>query len=583
MEESADPKPPSPSKQPPPEDSPEPPTPQPLKINSFHLQYQSDLYTTPKNNSISPRKHAIKSKSLDIPITTDFRKCIKEFECEQNASELRDTVEDPPTREPGNQADLPGQPSKLKNLLLRYFPYYVSIPNKLRPKYPGNRLELLFYEPLFLKNGTSLYNALFGLELAIFFFFIMFYDQLIGSSKGFTEALAKNRFAGEMVCVIVLIIGVILFNRVCYTKKFSVLNHKVQIAGGLGRSSQKELKKSESYNIYWDHSNLSVSPTPASKESGGEPEPEPQKTSFKLLSNKHSLTFRFVVHVVLVGVLHYFFFFVMPQKNKSTFSSLTIANVCYSLFFVYFSLSALQIRDGFCPNDLFTIYKREIPVLENALRHVYRSVPFIFEIKSAIDWCTTDTSLDLFQWIKLEEARLHLFLVKYQMQLRKKYTQPIQFSYKITGWFFLFFLVGIAIFPLFLFSSLNPNYSVAAPFAASLRLDLLTSQDGIDRTFNLFSTQTEDVSSISKEQFSKLKKFLADDLDIKDEELQSQVSKIRFDAFPADDWQISLPKKQQLISILQQSLKVEAKDPSKCRRPNSQSSSRRSFSRWPGL
>jgi hypothetical protein len=261
-----------------------------------------------------------------------------------------------------------------------------------------------------------------------------------------------------------------------------------------------------------------------------------------------------------VLVLHYFFFIVIPQKNKESFSALPIAKLCYSLFFAYFALTALQIRHGFCPNDSSDSNKKKISVFENVLRQVYRSVPFIFEIKSAIDWSTTETSLDMFQWIKLEEAKLHLLLVKYQMQLRKTYTQPIQFQFKIYGWLFLFFLVGIAVFPLFLFSSLNPNYSVASPFKATLSLDLLTSDENIDRSFNLFSTTSEDITVISDSQFSNFKKYLIDDSDVQDDELKSQVSNVRFDSFPSDSWTLSTPKKEQLIQILQNSLKAEAKD-----------------------
>jgi hypothetical protein len=93
-----------------------------------------------------------------------------------------------------------------------------------------------------------------------------------------------------------------------------------------------------------------------------------------------------------------------------------------------------------------------------------------------------------------------------------------------------------------------------------LSLDLLTSDENIDRSFNLFSTTSEDITVISDSQFLSFKKYLIDDSDVQDDELKSQVSNVRFDSFPSDSWTLSTPKKEQLIQILQNSLKAEAKD-----------------------
>lgn len=433
----------------------------------------------------------------------------------------------------------------LKNLFLRYFPYYSLTSDYEQTDDVENRLKAVLFEPLFLKNGISLYTPLFSLELGIFFFFIIFYDHVIGSSKGFAEALAKNRFAGEMVCVIVVIIVVILVNRVCYTKKFSVLSHSDQ-------PDNLFHQKSESYKIY-----LAQQPTIRSSRRLA------NSNSNEGSLNQHSLLLRSLVHVILVFVLHYFFFIVLPQKNKETFAALPITKLCYALFFFYFALSAVQIRDGFCPNSSSNSNKGTIAWYENSLRQIYRTVPFIFEIKCAIDWSTTETSIDLIQWIKLEEARLHLLLVKYQMQLRRRYDRPIQTFYKVTGLGFLIILVGVAVFPIFLFSSLNPNYSVASPLNASLSLDLLTSKNGVNHSFNIFGTTSEDINPLSDSQFDRFRESLKEDSDVQEDELKSQVSNVRFDSFPSNSWSVSLPKKKELIKILENSVKLETDDPSK--------------------
>ena len=46
---------------------------------------------------------------------------------------------------------------------------------------------------------------------------------------------------------------------------------------------------------------------------------------------------------------------------------------------------------------------------------VYRSMPFVFEIRSVLDWAATETSLDLFMWLKLEDIYASLFKAKCEM------------------------------------------------------------------------------------------------------------------------------------------------------------------------
>ena len=459
-----------------------------------------------------------------------------------------------PSLSKNSNLDLSEQHSKLEMLFLRTFPYYINPQTWYEPKDTANKLEKLLIEPLFIKNGVDLYSVLFCLELCIFVFFIMFYDRLIGSSGSFAQSLAKNRFTGEMVGVIVIIIIVILINRICCTKKFTNLDHTSK------SNPQTSLESHNIYNMIYSSEKEEES---TSLMKSYEKETRPQKkVEKKQTTSKHALTLRFLVHLILVLIIHYFFFIKIPEKNKMEFSSLPAAKLCYSLFFIYFALSAIQIHNGFSPNDSSDSQKKEISIFENSLRHVYKAVPFIFEIKSVIDWSTTETSLDLFQWIKLEDAKLNLFVVKYQMECRRKYQQPIQFRLKLSmGWCFLLLLVGIAIFPLFLFSSLNPNYHVAFPLQGSLSLQIVTIQEDQEHQFELFSTITRNVSNISDIKFNEFKNYLNTDTDIKEDELKKQISNLKFDPIPERSWDLSPPRKKQLKTLLSNSIRTEVSDP----------------------
>ena len=42
----------------------------------------------------------------------------------------------------------------------------------------------------------------------------------------------------------------------------------------------------------------------------------------------------------------------------------------------------------------------------------YLAIPFIFELRSIIDWTFTTTALDVFQWIKLAQIQANLYVAK---------------------------------------------------------------------------------------------------------------------------------------------------------------------------
>lgn len=40
------------------------------------------------------------------------------------------------------------------------------------------------------------------------------------------------------------------------------------------------------------------------------------------------------------------------------------------------------------------------------------AVPFLFELRTVMDWMWTDTSMTVFDWIKMEDIFAHIFQLK---------------------------------------------------------------------------------------------------------------------------------------------------------------------------
>ncbi|PNH02555.1 Protein PIEZO, partial [Tetrabaena socialis] len=42
--------------------------------------------------------------------------------------------------------------------------------------------------------------------------------------------------------------------------------------------------------------------------------------------------------------------------------------------------------------------------------NIFYSLPFLFEIRTLLDWTATTTSLDFYSWLKVEDIRSSLFI-----------------------------------------------------------------------------------------------------------------------------------------------------------------------------
>ena len=105
----------------------------------------------------------------------------------------------------------------------------------------------------------------------------------------------------------------------------------------------------------------------------------------------------------------------------------------------------------------------------------YLAIPFIFELRTLIDWTFTTTALDAFQWIKLAQIQANMYVAKC---VNKDYMER-ELGTRIKKWekilvgfglvlFILFMLVG----PIILFSSLNPIAVIDNPTGGQLKATL---------------------------------------------------------------------------------------------------------------
>lgn len=67
-----------------------------------------------------------------------------------------------------------------------------------------------------------------------------------------------------------------------------------------------------------------------------------------------------------------------------------------------------------------SIFSRDTSLVYRISFNIYRALPFLYELRSVIDWTFTSTSLDIFQWFKMEDAYANLYSVKSEMNDRRE-------------------------------------------------------------------------------------------------------------------------------------------------------------------
>lgn len=89
----------------------------------------------------------------------------------------------------------------------------------------------------------------------------------------------------------------------------------------------------------------------------------------------------------------------------------------------------------------------------------FMAIPFIFELKTFIDWTFTRTALDVFQWFNLTATHAELYIA-HSLQGRmqsKPLGKPIPNIMKvILGFFGQVLIILLIAGPLLLFSTFNP-------------------------------------------------------------------------------------------------------------------------------
>uniref|UniRef100_A0A915KAT0 Piezo non-specific cation channel R-Ras-binding domain-containing protein n=1 Tax=Romanomermis culicivorax TaxID=13658 RepID=A0A915KAT0_ROMCU len=137
---------------------------------------------------------------------------------------------------------------------------------------------------------------------------------------------------------------------------------------------------------------------------------------------RKNIVARLVFQHLLVLLVHVWIFFALPAITDRSIQF--AAQLWYFVKCVYFLLSAWQIRNGY-PSRIFgNLLTKKYNLLNYSLFTGFMAAPFLFELRTLIDWIWTDTCMPLFDFFTMENIYSVIYRIKCMRKMEKDYPVP---------------------------------------------------------------------------------------------------------------------------------------------------------------
>lgn len=449
--------------------------------------------------------------------------------------------------------------------------YIKSAPKKksfLERLLPRNKEE---------KPGKDFYFFTIIIQMFIFIYIFCFFTRMDGNTQDISQALRSNQFQGRMVVSLMFQLSIIIAERYFYVSRTSQAfkdaqeTEKVTQAIEKARNSIKtptgRFRSSTAWGEEIKIRSTSFSVSNLSK--GHFESVNPLTPTLNEDSRRLPMYFRLYIHISLLIIVHFVVFWYLPINGNQAafgtyycniqeineldrcndFESNHFIQYFYLLYLIYLVFAGLQIKYSLPSFSKVTFpFMRSSEPMNYYIFKGYRSSPFLFEIRTLMDWIFTTTSLNLFQWFKFEDIYAQLFInecSQRSLNYKDHGDRVPKLEKCYMGVCGLLIILVIILLPLLIFSTLNPITELNPVISASL--DVNFEYNG--RRFNLYTIASADkLMNISEEawnyeyEFTKIPSLISEDRNL--------MQKI---VMPSDSdtiWTITPPGKRKLCDIV---------------------------------
>ncbi|CAI2386722.1 unnamed protein product [Moneuplotes crassus] len=381
------------------------------------------------------------------------------------------------------------------------------------------------------KPGYDFYNFGVIFQFLVVIYILFFFSQMTGEYEELSETFKFKRFRTEMIFFMFVQIMLILLDRFFY-----ISNTFDQIKSDSDESGSEDINVLNS-------------------------------------ENRHNLL-KLLIYYFLVILVHATVIWYFPLTGNYKISEQIYCDSngpCndlqdniflwgfYILYLGYFCMTALQFRYGLPEiRKGHFMYERVSFFYTQAFRFFFW-IPFLFEVKTFIDWTFTKTSLKIWKWFTFETIYSEFYEAKIGevMDKDRKIGELQSWFEKLTlGIPGILFCLGLILAPLIIFSSLNPIAELNLVKGAGIELNIELEEG--KSLYNLFATTVaNEIRNLTEEEFGLLNFRKYKELRISDHSLYQRVEML-----PYSDriWNLSPPAIRKMKEYFEKAMKTNSSE-----------------------
>lgn len=263
-----------------------------------------------------------------------------------------------------------------------------------------------------------------------------------------------------------------------------------------------------------------------------------------------SIRGKMILQFVLLIIIHILFFVIYYQLLKiSNDVGIVVLQFLIFISFIYLLISSFQIQNGYPPYTYKEYLMRDGKIYYYSYT-VYRIIPFLYEMKTLIDWTFTPTTLVYNSWMKLEDIKSTLFVRRFNIisiakQNRKVGTAQGKISKFILGFCLFVGLALLLFFPLFFFSDVNPALTYNWVDQIDIDLTIPGWSSIYHKNFRILEPESKGITFTEEmsKNFSQARHFT-------DFEAGESIQVVKSTSYSDEYWPISAPSRNSLADVL---------------------------------
>ena len=421
------------------------------------------------------------------------------------------------------------------------------------------------------KPGAIYYPLFTTILMLIIIYLILFYTNMDRDYTFQATSSSSTQFSGVMVIWVFIYVIFAVIDRIIYIRQsrdklqFEYKYYHIKTGELVSPDEREEIEQSV-YNEFPELQKKKHFEIPLFHIETLE-----QKYNVVIIQNEppnYPLIAKFVMNIVITILVHAMVFFFLPmygnmKLNNSVYCSKTDEfcndfhkNIWIILFYLlnvlYLFASSLQIKHGYLDMTPKSLIKYDYTAFHANLHTVYKKIPFLYELKLAIDWTFTPTSLDIFQWNTFESV-YDLFYAT-QCGNSEPNEDPVgtpipKLKKSYLGAPIFIGIIVLLIGPLLLFSNLNPTNELNNITGASIELQISIKEGNLYKNYTLF--KNDHVDSLETISDTIWKQYKYNEASSTKNFPREQVQIVRMSDTSDKNWDLALPHINHIIEVLQ--------------------------------